>query len=194
MAKIVAMDSVREKQAKDMIDTVVSDMEKAEPNSGETQAKANSRVKQAEIDKNIDAVTQKSEKAAAFSKAFMQKSQDVVRMQAQFNNSNDKDDREDIKNRVLASGILALEDIDAALATLRSARADILTRLNSTFDWARKDVNQVVKERQFPKAQFELELNLNRNLVDSMHRACESNGAPRREHEATNNGKTKKAA
>lgn len=194
MAKVVAMDSAREKQAKDMIERVVTDMENTPAGGQETQAQTASRVKQAEIDKNLDAVAQKSEKAAAFSKAFMQKSQDVVRMQAQFNNSNDKDDREEIKFQVLASGILGLEDIDAAMATLRSARADILTRLNSTFDWARKDVNQVVKERQFPAAQFELELNLNRNLVDSMHRACEKNGAPRREHEATNNGKTKKAA
>jgi len=188
---VKAFNPAKATKAKDAIDAAVSAAEDRKEKAP-TSAEKNTRAQQAEIDKHLDNIQQRSEKIVDAIKGVVSPAQSLVKSQAEFKNEQGAA-RESVKEKALGHAIHTLEKIAEARKVLNSMESDALTRISSTFDYAKKDVKQVLKERQFPKAQFELELNLNRNAIDSMHRSVEKMH-PRRETEATNNGKSKKAA
>lgn len=105
-------------------------------------------------------------------------SQEIARMQFEYKQAA-PEAKEKIKAKALAVGVLQLEAIEQLLAPVKASKTTLMGRLKSVWELDGTAVNAVVKERKKPKLQFDLDLGLERNNLDMLHRMCEENGAPR---------------
>lgn len=178
-------------------------MEKALVNGA--KAKANSdedeKKKQAVLDqKNEDEkrkllleAEEQGKKANSLAESVVKLSQELIRIQFAFKKAGPQE-QEKLKNEALAIGVRCLENIEAALSPLKSAKTGLLGRLKGTFEWESPDIHALIKERKKPREQFELDLGLQRSKMDLMHRTCEENGAPRVTREPKAKSQEKDAA
>jgi len=144
--------------------------------------------------KDMDTAQQRCDKVEAAAKALAQAACQVIKAQLENKLEGTENGRQIIGEKALTDAVRSLELIADAMKQLKSVENDVLTRLLASWEFNKRDVRQVVKERRHPKAQFELELNLNRSLIDGYHSTIEKNGLARTDKEKNNNGRTSKAA
>lgn len=146
---------------------------------GPERKRETSKAELADRDKIMDGVAEKGEKATDKTKAFVGKSQALVRLQFQFKQESAADKRAECKEQALAKGVLALEDLEIAIKALKGSEKDIYSRLTSTFDYDTAKVRKLLKERKIPATQLKFDFAQERKALDTLHDVCEANGARR---------------
>lgn len=128
--------------------------------------------------KELQEAQDQGEQAAASMEKVIKLSQDLVRLQFEYKKAA-PDEKEAIKAKALATGVLQLEAINRLLEPIKASKSTALGRLKSVWEFEGPDITALLKERKVPKVQLELDLATQRSKLDILHGMCEANGAAR---------------
>lgn len=88
-------------------------------------------------------------------------------------------EREAIRGKALATYVLLIETIGQIMEPIKASKSSATGRMKGVWEFESVGLTALLKERKMPKVQFELELGTKRSELDSWHKLCEDNGAPR---------------
>ena len=128
--------------------------------------------------KDLQDAQDRGEKAASLFEKAITLEQDLVRLQFDFKKAAPQE-REAIRGKALAKYVLLAETIAQIMQPIKASKSSATGRMKGVWEFESVGLTSLLKERQKPKVQFELELGTKRSELDSWHILCEKYGAPR---------------